>query len=139
MINGCNLSTNELERVENSMLKKVAFTMYRVHDMDRARAFYENTLGLAVGNIYANGAWVEYDLPEGGCFALTTMAKDVEPSASAGGSIAFEVDNIDDLMEELKSKNVSVKMDIFESPVCRLAVIIDSEGNAVTLHQVHKK
>jgi len=30
------------------MLKKVAFTMYPVHDVSRAREFYEETLGLAV-------------------------------------------------------------------------------------------
>jgi len=28
------------------MIKKIAFTMYPVLDMKRARAFYENTLGL---------------------------------------------------------------------------------------------
>lgn len=31
------------------------------------------------------------------------------------------------------------KLDVFASPVCRMAVIIDSEGNAVTLHQKNRK
>ncbi len=57
------------------MLKKVAFTMYPVQDMKRARSFYEETLGLAVG-----GSWVEYDLPSGGCFAITALAEGVQPS-----------------------------------------------------------
>jgi hypothetical protein len=42
------------------MFKKVAFTMYPVIDMDRARKFYEQTLQLAPGSIYAEGGWVEY-------------------------------------------------------------------------------
>jgi hypothetical protein len=34
--------------------------------------------------------WVEYDLPGGGCLALTNFTKD-KPSDTAGGTIAFEV------------------------------------------------
>ncbi|STX54614.1 Glyoxalase/bleomycin resistance protein/dioxygenase [Legionella geestiana] len=104
--------------------------------MERARHFYEQILGIEVGKISSQGNWVEYDLPAGGCFALTTLATDVSPSANAGGCIAFEVDNLDKLIEQLKSQGVQFKLDVFSSPVCRMAVILDSEGNAVTLHQV---
>jgi predicted enzyme related to lactoylglutathione lyase len=120
------------------MLRKVAFTMYPVKDMNRALLFYKDRLGLIASKISANGAWVEYDLPGGGCFALTTLATGVEPSSTSGGCIAFEVDNLDLLIEKLKSKNVSLKLDIFHSPVCKMAIILDSEGNAVTLHQLNK-
>lgn len=51
--------------------------------MPRARKFYEQTLDLAVGNIYDEGAWVEYDLPKGGCLAITTLAEGVKPSANS--------------------------------------------------------
>lgn len=61
------------------MFKKVAFTMYPVIDMDRARKFYKQTLKLASGSAYADGGWVEYDLPGGGCFAITTLAQGVKP------------------------------------------------------------
>jgi predicted enzyme related to lactoylglutathione lyase len=120
------------------VLKKVAFTMYPVEDINRARKFYENKLGLTVGKISDNGAWVEYDLPEGGCLALTTLAEGVKPSTDFGGSIAFEVDNLDDLVSRLKAEGIEFKLDIFSSPVCRMAVLVDSEGNAVTLHQLNK-
>lgn len=120
------------------MLKKIAFTMYPVSDMVRARNFYEKTLGLTVGTISSEGAWVEYDLPSGGCFALTTLAKGVQPGANAGGSVAFEVDNLDHLTTKLKADGVTFKLDIFSSPVCRMVVILDSEGNAVMLHQLNK-
>lgn len=120
------------------MIKKVAFTMYPVTDMKRAREFYENILKLVPGSITANGAWVEYDLPKGGCFALTTLAEGVKPSATAGGSIAFEVEDLDELMTALKSKRVEVKLDIFSSPVCRMAVVLDSEGNSIVLHQLNQ-
>lgn len=118
------------------MLKKIAFTMYPVMDINRARNFYEKTLGLKVGKISAGGSWVEYDLPDGGCFAITTLAKNVKPSSDSGGSIAFEVEDLDLLVGRLKSEDVKFKLDIFSSPVCRMAVILDSEGNSVTLHQL---
>jgi extradiol dioxygenase family protein len=53
-------------------LKKVAFTMYPVENLERARNFYENTLKLQAGAISAGGKWIEYDLPGGGCFSITT-------------------------------------------------------------------
>jgi predicted enzyme related to lactoylglutathione lyase len=119
------------------MIKKVAFTLYPVTDMRRARDFYEQTLGLKPGANY-DDKWVEYDLPEGGCFAITTMAQGVSPSINAGGSLAFEVSDIKQLISSLKQKDVKFKMDIFESPVCWMAVPIDSEGNAFMLHQLKK-
>jgi hypothetical protein len=75
------------------MFKKVAFTYYPVTDVARARKFYEETLGLKSGSAGNQGDnwWVEYDLPGGGCLALTNFTKE-KPSDSAGGTIAFEVD-----------------------------------------------
>jgi predicted enzyme related to lactoylglutathione lyase len=121
------------------MLKKVAFTMYPVLDINRAKSFYEKNLGLTPSKISSNGSWIEYDLPGGGCFAITTLAEGVKPSASSGGSIAFEVEDLDALVKQLKTNDVKFKLDIFTSPVCRMAVIVDSEGNAVSLHQLKNK
>ena len=49
------------------MFKKVAFTMYPVSDIKRARAFYEQTFGLKSGSAGNQGDswWVEYDPPYG--------------------------------------------------------------------------
>lgn len=120
------------------MLKKVAFTMYPVKNLSRAQEFYKNNLGLIPSKVSANGNWVEYDLPQGGCFAITTLADGVKPSAVSGGSIAFEVEDLDLLTKQLKENGVTFKLDVFSSPVCRMAIVVDSEGNAITLHQLNK-
>lgn len=120
------------------MLKKVAFTMYPVKDPKRARAFYETTLGLTVGNHSANGMWTEYDLPGGGCLALFA-SPDIQPSAVAGGSIALEVDDLDAESARLKGQGVQFKAEKIQSPVCRMAVILDSEGNSLILHELKNK
>lgn len=120
------------------MFKKVAFTMYPVTDPKRARTFYEETLGFTRGSSAANGDWTEYDLPGGGCLALFAT-KDIKPSASAGGSVAFEVEDLDALVARLKGAGVEFKAEEIKSPVCRMAIVLDSEGNSIILHQLHKR
>jgi predicted enzyme related to lactoylglutathione lyase len=119
------------------MIKKIAFVMYPVTDMARARRFYEGDLGLVVTTNHGD-RWVEYD-PPGGCLALATMAQGVNPSAVAGGSIAFEVEDVHALTARLKASGTVIKVEPFETPVCHISVIIDPEGNAVTLHQLKPK
>jgi predicted enzyme related to lactoylglutathione lyase len=120
------------------MLQKVAFTMFPVKDAARARAFYEEILGLTRGSAASNGVWTEYDLPGGGCLALF-MTDTIEPSATAGGSIAFEVDDLDATNARFKAAGVTYRADMIHSPVCRMSVITDSEGNAIILHELKKK
>jgi len=120
------------------MLKKVAFTMYPVQDAKRARAFYEDILGLKRGSAASNGDWTEYDLPAGGCLALFKTG-DIAPSANAGGSIALEVEDLDALIARLKEAGVQFKADMIHSPVCRMSVMLDSEGNSIILHELKKK
>ncbi len=71
----------------------------RHYTWTRARAFYEGTLGLVRGA--AHGDWTEYDLPGGGCLLLGP-AKDLQPSARAGGRVAFEVSDLDALVVRLR-------------------------------------
>ncbi len=119
------------------MFHKVAFTMYPIQDAQRARAFYADTLGLKQGSASDNGTWTEYDLPGGGCLALF-KTDDIKPSASAGGSVALEVADLDALTVELEAKGVEFKAKLIHSPVCRMSVILDSEGNSLILHELKK-
>ena len=120
------------------MLRKVAFTMYPVKDMAVARAFYEGTLGLPPSTSGATSPWVEFDLPGGGCLAITTVTPN-EPSASAGGTIAFEVDDLPATVADLKAKGVTFAAEGIESPVCNMAIITDPDGNAIILHKLKRE
>jgi predicted enzyme related to lactoylglutathione lyase len=122
------------------VFKKVAFTMYPITDVARARNFYEETFGLKRGSMGNQGSqyWIEYDLPGGGCLALTNFIPD-KPSDAAGGTIALEVEDLDKLMADLKAKGVTFKSDVIHSPVGRMAVCLDSEGNSILLHQLKPK
>ena len=63
--------------------------------------------------------WIEYDLPGGGCLALTNFIPDA-PSADAGGTIAFEVDDLDGLIADFKARGVVFRSDIIHGPKCRM-------------------
>lgn len=120
------------------MFEKVAFTMYAVSDPVRARAFYEDTLGLKVGMHGSHGDmhWIEYDLPGGGCIALTNATG---KPPGGGGTIALEVKDLDGLVADLRGKGVRFEGDIVKGPHCRMANCYDSEGNALMLHQLDRK
>lgn len=115
------------------MVKKIAYTLYPVIDITRARKFYQDELGLVASAEYADGQWVEYEV--GGTFVITTLAP-VAPSSNSGGNIAFEVDDVAALMAQLKKHGVEIQMDVTETPSHMMSVIVDPEGNAVTLCQL---
>jgi catechol 2,3-dioxygenase-like lactoylglutathione lyase family enzyme len=119
------------------VLRKIAFVTYPVKNVARAREFYEDLLGLQLG-LHGNHGdkwWLEYDLPGGGCLALSNF--EGEPSASAGGRVAFEVDDLDALMAKLAAQGVVFSSGVIHGPRCRMAVCLDSEGNSLLLHQLN--
>jgi predicted enzyme related to lactoylglutathione lyase len=118
------------------MFEKVAFTMYPVSDVARARAFYEETLGLTVGPVHGDGerAWIEYDLPGGGCLAISNMTGQ-EPGPG-GGTVALEVDDREALLERLQAAGVTVTAEHIPSPVCDMSIVADPDGNSLILHQL---
>lgn len=117
------------------MLNRVAFTMYPVTDMAVARDFYEGQLGLTT-SAGATSPWVEYDLPGGGCFVITNVLPST-PSGSAGGTIAFEVDDIETLTATLRDAGVRLgSAEMIRGPHCRMMPCFDPDGNSLLLHQL---
>jgi predicted enzyme related to lactoylglutathione lyase len=120
-----------------SPYKKVAFTTYAVTDLKKARDFYENILGIPVGD-FGNDGFQEYDL--GG----TTFAIDSAPfpflKPGSQCSLNLEVENVTVLVKTLKQRGVKIlKMmddDVMETPVCWMAFIEDLDGNIIGLHQL---
>lgn len=117
--------------------QKVAFTMLSVEDPVRARAFYEDVLGLTRGLAAPNGQWTEYDLPGGGCVALFFHPNPAyAKKPGGGGAIALEVADLDALNVRLAAAGVRYMGDMVHGPRCRMSNILDSEGNALILHQL---
>jgi predicted enzyme related to lactoylglutathione lyase len=115
------------------MITEIAFVGTPVTDMQRARAFYEDLLELEPSHEACDGQWIEYDIA-GGTFAITNIEPEWKPSGQ-GTTAAFEVDDLDATVARLKAKGAAIAMDIFETPVCRMALVSDPDGNKLTLHQ----
>ena len=114
------------------MITSIAFTVYPVSNMERARAFYEHVLGLHVSYNYRD-AWVEYDLGDS-TFAITTTEMGRTPGAK-GALAAFEVSDIEAFVHKMKEKAVSFASETYETPVCWMAMIEDPDGNHITIHK----
>jgi predicted enzyme related to lactoylglutathione lyase len=114
------------------MITSIAFTVYPVKDMAAARRFYEEALGLKPGMNYQD-VWVEYDIA-GGTFAITSMDEQHQPGAK-GAVVAFEVTDFDACIATLKAKGVTFVQEPMATPVCRMAVINDPDGNGLMIHR----
>ena len=121
------------------MFKKIAFTMFTVEDSERARAFYEKTLGLTRGLASPEGTWTEYDLPQGGCLALFRHPNPSSARPAGGASIAFEVEDLDALSARLREAGVTFQGGLIHGANCRMLTMLDSEGNSIILHQLNAR
>ena len=119
---------------------EIAFTGYPVTDMQRARAFYEGVLKLEATRMFENGDrhWIEYDLGPS-TFAISNMSSDDWKPSSDGPAIAFEVEDFDSSVARLRANNVKFTLDPFETPVCRMAIITDPDGNSICIHKKHAR
>ena len=106
---------------------------YLVQDAPRAIAFYRNVFGLEPTLVYPEDRGAEYDLPDGTTFGLWGGGGKVMPFQPSNG-ILFAVDDLDAAVAQLAARDIAVRFQT-ETPFCRLAMINDSEGNIVTLHQ----
>ena len=114
----------------------IAFTGYPVTDMPRARAFYEQVLGLKSSAVFEHEGrhWIEYDLGAA-TLAITNMSADKWKPSADGPCVALEVADFDAAIAHLRAAGVTFQLEPMDSGVCRLAVVSDPDGNAVTIHQ----
>ena len=114
------------------MITEIAFFVYPVSNMARARKFYEKVLGLKLDSNWQD-KWVEYDVA-GATFAITTMEKTHKPG-TRGGIISFEVDDLGGEGKRLKRRKVRFVRHAGATPVCHMAMIADPDGNEIILHK----
>ncbi len=115
---------------------ELAFTAFPVSDIIRARSFYERVLHLIPATVFEgeHGAWIEYEIGPG-VLAISNMNSDQWRPSSGGGTAALEVEDFDVAINELRERDVRFTVDPFSTPVCRMAVIADPDGNSITIHK----
>jgi predicted enzyme related to lactoylglutathione lyase len=115
-------------------IKNIAFVGIPVTDMQRAREFYEDVLGLNVSDEMMGGKWIEYSAGEA-TLALANVGEQWMPS-SDGTAAAFEVENFDEAIKQLRQQGVPFAAEPFETPCCHMAVVQDPDGNKLIIHKL---
>jgi len=114
---------------------ELAYTAYPVTNLSRARAFYEGLLGLKPAMVHGpdDAAWIEYEIGPG-VLAISNMMPDWKPSRQGPGA-ALEVADFEAAIQTLRQHGIPFYFEPFDSPVCRMAVVSDPDGNSVTIHK----
>ena len=117
------------------MLSGVAVVWMPVQDIERAKNFYGNTLGLPITK--EDGDWAEVDAN-----GLTIGLNGREPAgaqADGGPVVTFQPEGtLEDTVSGLQNQGVEVPAGISEHPWGRVATFKDSEGNDVQLYEPPK-
>lgn len=111
-------------------VRAVDFVVVNVADLERAEAFYRDTLGLRVPLTEDSARWKEFDAPP---VALALRLDPQSPGVNA--AVALAVEDVAAAVEELRAKGVTVLLEPYETDVCHTAMIRDPDGNLLLLHQ----
>jgi len=113
------------------MATGVATVWVPVQDMQRAIAFYRDTLGLAVKDQQGDD-WAEIDANG---VTLGLNGREKATSSGGGAVITFQPDgDLDEEVARLRESGVEFTGDISDHPWGRIAPFKDSEGNDLQVY-----
>jgi predicted enzyme related to lactoylglutathione lyase len=115
-------------------VNNIAFVGIPVTDVRGARKFYEEVLGLAVSEEMMSGKWIEYAVGDN-TLAIANVGEQWKPSEQGTGA-AFEVENFDEAIKQLRNHGVPFAAEPFETPCCHMAVVQDPDGNKLIIHKL---
>ncbi|MBV9103915.1 MAG: VOC family protein, partial [Candidatus Eremiobacteraeota bacterium] len=112
-------------------VRGIDISTYLVQDVERAKAFYRDTMGFEMTMEYGeNGG--EFTFPDGTTFGLWKME---DGSWSKCDGVIFNVDDVQQAIEYYRSRGVKIADHTHDAPNCTMAFAEDSEGNNFILHQ----
>jgi predicted enzyme related to lactoylglutathione lyase len=106
------------------------FVMYLTDDLKRARTFYESLFDLKPGE-FANDYFVEYELPDGGAFALGNVPG--TPRTPSGGAM-FGVPDSEAAIARVIELGGSL-LARYGGEHCSTGWCTDTEGNPFGVHE----
>lgn len=113
----------------------IAFTGYPVTDIPRARAFYEQTLGLRSTAVFEHEGrhWIEYDIGPA-TLAISNMSTEQWKPSSDGPVVALEVADFPAAVASLRAAGTKFLLEPMDSGVCHMAIVADPDGNSLCIH-----
>jgi catechol 2,3-dioxygenase-like lactoylglutathione lyase family enzyme len=115
------------------MITGVDFTIVPTQDIETAKQFYGEVLGLEATKQW--GSMPAFEFETGNLtlavVELSAFGQEFRPN---GGAIALQVADVAAARAELESRGVTFHTDIIDSGVCHQAYFNDPDGNPVGIH-----
>ncbi|MCF7799397.1 VOC family protein [Candidatus Babeliales bacterium] len=112
-------------------IRKIELAWIVVSDLNKAKSFYTDILGLDIYESSEEYGWLEVKGNSGGA-ALGIAKGDGHGPVGVGQNavVTLTVDNFDETIEELKSKGVKFIGDVIEIPDhAKMIFFVDADGN----------
>jgi predicted enzyme related to lactoylglutathione lyase len=118
-------------------VQRVDFIRIPVTDIEEAKHFYGEVLGLERNLKLTQDDWVEYETGNVTLAVMTPHTHDYEFTPLPPGTIAFRVPDVAEAKKKLEAAGVQVN-EMWDSGVCYGAGFRDPAGNAILLHHRYK-
>jgi predicted enzyme related to lactoylglutathione lyase len=111
-------------------VERTDFVSVAVRDLDRAKVFYGETLGIR-RNTRAHASYPEFETGNL-TISLRSSSDDFTPGSA---SIAFRVADVAAARTRLEDAGVEFDGETFDTGVCHVAFFKDPDGNGLVLHR----
>jgi len=114
-------------------VERVDYIRVPVKDIDEAKRFYGELLGLQLNPNSPHADWLEYEVGNVTLAVMTPHTHDYEFTPLPPGTLALRVPDVAAAKAKLESAGVQVN-EMWDSGVCRGAGTRDPSGNPILLH-----
>jgi catechol 2,3-dioxygenase-like lactoylglutathione lyase family enzyme len=114
-------------------VERVDYIRVPVKDIEKAKQFYGEVLGLEKNPNSPGDDWIEYEVGNVTLAVVTPHTHDYEFAPLPPGTLAFRVPDVADAKAKLEAAGVQVN-EMWDSGVCHGAGVRDPSGNAILLH-----
>jgi catechol 2,3-dioxygenase-like lactoylglutathione lyase family enzyme len=121
------------------MSKSLGLVTLYCRDLERARAFYTETLGLAIAPEFTGPEFIFLALGSAG-IALRPLSAALEGAQAGSGSIELTilVDDVDATYADLTAKGVDIRTEIGDVGAGRAFFVRDPEGHMLAFAQLYE-
>ena len=115
-------------------VERVDYIRVPVKDIEEAKHFYGELLGLPLDPNSPHDDWVEYQAGNVTLAVMTPHTHEYEFSPLPPGTLAFRVPDVAEAKAKLEEAGVQVN-EMWDSGLCRGAGVRDPSGNPILLHR----
>ncbi len=117
------------------MIERVDYIRVPVTDIEAAKHFYGEILGLPRNTKLNHDDWIEYEAANVTLAVMTPETHEYEFAPLPPSTIALRVPDVAASMKRLRAAGVEFQFpEPYDSSVCHMAFFSDPDGNALMLH-----